>query len=336
MSDICRVIQGDCREVLKTLPDESVQCCVTSPPYFQLRDYHVDGQLGLEKTPSDFIREMVKVFTEVRRVMKKDATLWVNMGDSYASAWGCSRRSTVGNGSCPLTERVNRLTGTLKEKDMVGMPWMLAFALRDEVGLHLRCDVIWHKPNPMPESVTDRPTKSHEYLFLFSKQEKYFYDAEAILEPCSPNTNLRVSQNVAAQIGSTRANGGAKTNGNMKAVVRGGVNPKAKENATGSRQNESFSAAVAGPVTNRNKRSVWTVPTKGFSGAHFATYPPELITPCILAGTRPGDVVLDPFAGSGTTGEVALELGRRFLGIELNPEYIKLIEQRTRQTGFPL
>lgn len=320
----CIIYHGDALKTLKGFPDESIQCCVTSPPYWGLRDYGVDGQLGLEKTPKEYVANMVEVFREVRRVLKKDGTCWVNLGDTYASAWACNRRSQVGSGSPRMEERMDRLGG-LKEKDLVGIPWRVAFALQED-GWYLRSDIIWHKPNPMPESVTDRPTKAHEYIFLLTKSERYFYDAEAIKEPVTGNAHAR---------------------GN-------GVNPKAKLPGPNSRihvdrdpahtgrisknprQNESFSAAVCGLVDERNKRSVWRVATYAFPDAHFATYPPELIRPCILAGTKAGDIVLDPFGGSGTTGQVALELGRRAMLIELNKDYLPLIEQRTMQYGFAL
>jgi DNA modification methylase len=322
------VLNADARSI--PLADRSVSCVVTSPPYFGLRDYGVAGQIGLEQTPDAYVDSMVSVFREVWRVLRDDGTLWLNIGDSYASAWACNRRNVVGNGSLENGKRdarPNRLVGGLKEKDLIGIPWMLAFALRAD-GWYLRTDIIWHKPNPMPESVTDRPTRDHEYLFLLSKSARYYYDQEATLEAVSPNTHARISQNVAAQIGSDRANAGGKTNGNMKAVVRGGVNPKAAANAIGNKQNESFSAAVCLPVTKRNKRTVWTVTTRGFSDAHFATFPPALIEPCILAGSPMGGVVFDPFTGSGTTGEVAIRHGRNFVGTELNPDYCKMARKR--------
>jgi DNA modification methylase len=351
--DPLTLINSDCLAALKTLPDESVQCCVTSPPYYALRDYGHAGQIGLEETPQLFVAKMVEVFEEVRRVLRTDGTLWLNLGDSYAgSRAGAGDKCTTnlaniasrgsnrtrlanGRGDQPAIQRQKdhtllvapRAHEGMKPKDLMGIPWRVALALQD-AGWWLRSDIIWHKPNPMPESVTDRPTKAHEYIFLLTKSDRYYYDAEAILEQCSDNTHARVSQNVAAQIGSERANGGQKTNGNMKACVRGGVNPKAAMNAAGNKQNESFSAAVCLPVLRRNKRTVWTVPAGGTSEAHFATFPPDLIKPCIMAGSKPGDVVMDPFGGSGTTGMVALELARRGLLIELNPEYCDIIRRR--------
>lgn len=318
------VRQGDCREVLRGLPDESVQCCVTSPPYFGLRDYGCAGQIGQEATPQEFVAVMVEVFREVRRVLKRDGTCWVNLGDSYSTN-PCGSHGYQ-DGRVNRAERTSAgLVAGLKPKDLIGIPWRVAFALQED-GWYLRQDIIWSKPNPMPESVTDRCTKAHEYLFLLTKSERYYWDQEAILEPVSPNTHARLSQNVQAQIGSERANGGAKTNGAVKAVGRK-FDPGA-----GNKNNASFDAAMAIMQEVRNKRSVWTVATMPYKEAHFATYPPDLIKPCILAGSRPGDVVLDPFGGSGTTGEVALELGRRALLIELNPEYIGIIERRTDVT----
>jgi len=279
------------------MADGSVQTCVTSPPYFGLRDYGVDGQIGLEPTVDAFVEELVSVFREVRRVLADDGTLWLNLGDSYAANRGYqvtdNKHIDVGN------NMGMKVPEGLKPKDLIGIPWRVAFALQAD-GWYLRQDIIWHKPNPMPESVRDRCTKSHEYIFLFSKKPKYYFDAEAIAEPVAAPTVERLSQpTIATQKGSDRVPG--KTNGPMKAV---------------------------GTQEKRNKRSVWTVSTKPFKGAHFATFPPELITPCILAGSREGDTVLDPFAGAGTTGLVASRNGRGFIGIELNPEYADMARKR--------
>jgi len=265
------IYNADVLNGLAQIQDESIQCCVTSPPYWGLRDYGVDGQLGLEKTPEEYIEKMVAVFRKVYRVLKKDGTLWLNIGDSYA---GGGRGSYGSAGTKQKTNKgslvgPNIIPNGLKPKDMVGIPWMLAFALRSD-GWYLRQDIIWSKPNPMPESVTDRCTKSHEYLFLLSKSKKYYYDLDAILEPCSPNTNMRISQNLAKQIGSERANGGQKTNGNMKAVAR------TYDPGKGNKYNSSFDSAVCLPVTKRNKRSVWEVATQSYSEAHFATFPPQV------------------------------------------------------------
>jgi DNA modification methylase len=342
VSNPCTIINSEALVALKSIPDNSIQCCVTSPPYWNLRDYGVAGQIGLEDSPTNFIKRLVLVFSEVRRVLKEDGTCWVNMGDTYCSTAPCSWGAplsqqgilaAVRDTTAQSRKRFRHDTPEgMKPKDLVGIPWMLAFALRAD-GWYLRSDIIWHKPNPMPESVSDRPTKTHEYIFLLSKTDRYYYDQEAILEPVSENTHSRISQNLAAQVGSDRANGGAKTNGNMKAVFRKG---KTGEESFGVKNNPSFAAGTCLLVTKRNKRTVWTVPTYSFSDAHFATYPPDLIKPCILAGSRAGDTVIDPFAGSGTTGQVALELGRKVILIELNPDYIPLIQNRTRQTGLPL
>lgn len=326
-----RLFNCDVLEGLRAMDSESAQCCVTSPPYWGLRDYGIEGQIGLEKTPEEYIEKMVQVFSEVNRVLKKDGTLWINIGDSYV---GGGRGGGTGDKS--VKQNTNEGSHFLKPspvprgckpKDLVGIPWMLAFALRAD-GWYLRQDIIWSKPNPMPESVTDRCTKSHEYIFLFSKSKNYFYDMNAILEPCSPNTNMRISQNLAKQIGSERANGGQKTNGNMKAVSRN-MDP-----GKGNKYNSSFDNAVCLPVEKRNKRSVWNVTTKGYSEAHFATFPPKLIEPCILAGSREGDTILDPFWGSGTTGEVTRMHQRKAVGIELSPDYCELSMKRFKQGVF--
>lgn len=299
------ILQGDCRETLAQLADKSVQTCITSPPYFRLRDYGHDGQIGLEQTPQEFVAELVAVFREVRRVLRDDGTVWLNLGDSYAAA-GKNRtegqavaKTGLSGGlasQCQPLRQQNKIVGGLKEKDLIGIPWRVALALQDD-GWYLRQDIIWHKPNPMPESVTDRCTKSHEYIFLLSKSPRYYFDYEAIKEPVAASSVARLAQDLELQKGSDRAHGFK----NMKAV---------------------------GSAENRNKRSVWTVPTVGYEGAHFATFPPDLIEPCILAGSRVGDVVLDPFNGSGTTGQVALQWNRQYVGCELNPDYIALTHKR--------
>lgn len=335
-----RVLIGDSIESMRTLPDKSVQMCVTSPPYYGLRDYGVDGQIGLEETPAEFIARLVEVFREVRRVLRDDGTAWVNMGDSYASGGRGGGGSFMAERADGAWQGKGQATGWrsapagFKHKDLMGMPWRLAFALQDD-GWYLRQDIIWHKPNPMPESVRDRCTKAHEYIFLLSKSSKYFYDQSAILEPCSPNTHNRLSQNVLAQIGSDRANGGAKTNGNMKAVARKpngvgwGHGTDNKKRCRGRiKDNESMDSALAVMPSERNKRTVWTVPTHSFKGAHFATFPPDLIRPCILAGAPLGSVVLDPFGGAGTTAVVAMQEGRKSILCELNPEYAAMAERR--------
>ena len=315
------LLQGDCREVLKTLPDQSINCCVTSPPYFGLRDYGCSGQIGLEQTPDAYVAELVTVFREVRRVLRDDGTLFLNLGDSYAG----SGRGPAGNLGKEHNERhlENKhncfVPAGLKPKDLIGIPWMVAFALRAD-GWYLRQDIIWHKPNPMPESVTDRCTKAHEYIFLLSKSAKYYFDNDAIKETASYNTHERQS----------RAKISHKCNPDDK---KNGIRPKNRkyDPGSGNKNNPSFDAAMAIMPEYRNKRSVWTVTTKPYKGAHFATFPPELITPCILAGCPVGGTVLDPFGGSGTTAQVSENHGRKAIMIELNPAYIKLQKKRTEQ-----
>lgn len=313
------IYQTDCLAGLALVSSNTVNTCVTSPPYYGLRDYGVKGQIGLERTPEQYIDRLVKVFREVRRVLRNDGTLWLNMGDSYT---GSGKGQTENGCADPKNKKtqgmkLNKSKGLLlKPKNLMGMPWRVAFALQAD-GWYLRQDIIWAKPNPMPESVKDRCTKSHEYIFLLSKSPKYYYDQEAILEPVSQNTHMRISQDLANQIGSFRANGGTKSNGPMKAVSR-----KTKQGETGVvKNNPSFDKAVCLPVEQRNKRDVWTVATQPFSGAHFAVFPKKLIEPCILAGCPKGGIVLDPFIGSGTTAQVAIELQRNFIGFELNGTY---------------
>ena len=275
----CLFLLGDTREQMRRLPAGEIACCVTSPPYFGLRDYGIAGQIGLETTPEAFVASMVEVFREVRRLLRNDGTLWLNLGDSYcASKTGSlGNRVSLGGGHANQSAALSRpdksrLPG-LKPKDLIGIPWRVAFALQAD-GWYLRQDIVWHKPNPMPESVTDRCTKAHEYLFLLSKSEQYHFDVDAIKE-----------------------------------------------------------RTVDGEE-RRNKRSVWTVTTRPYKGAHFATFPPALIEPCILAGSRPGDVVLDPFGGAGTTALVSLQHGRDSIYIDLNPEYERLARSRIAE-AFP-
>jgi DNA modification methylase len=292
--------QGDCRDVLRTLPAESVHCVVTSPPYFGLRDYGIAGQIGLEATPEAFVAEMVAVFRAVRRVLRKDGTAWVNIGDSYSANKGMGNTGRHGNGDSWGGDGVDKrnLPG-LKPKDLIGVPWMLAFALRSD-GWYLRQDIIWSKPNPKPESVRDRCTKAHEYLFLLSKSERYYYDADAIAE----DAVARIQQRLTAPTD------------HPKAKLFGGKN------------------FVDGGISEtRNRRSVWEVATQPYSEAHFATFPPALIEPCILAGCPKGGTVLDPFGGAGTTGLVADRLGRNAILIELNPAYAAMTERRIRGDG---
>jgi DNA modification methylase len=325
---------------------------VTSPPYWGLRDYGHADQIGQETTPELFVQTMVEVFREVRRVLKADGTCWLNLGDSYFGSWGnysggnrgkeggqreIGRGSQVPNPAYDGLEKMRPPTSlkhpSLKPKDIVGIPWRVAFALQAD-GWYLRQDIIWAKPNPMPESVTDRCTKSHEYIFLLSKSERYYYNHEAIKERQAESSVARLSQDVESQRGSDRVPG--KTNGTMKAVGRGGKNAFRGQGhfreGAGAANRDGRDMKDVGAESNRNKRSVWTVTTQPYKEAHFATYPPDLIKPCIMAGTKPGDVVLDPFGGSGTTGQVALELGRKATLIELNPDYAKIIDQRTAIT----
>ncbi len=261
------IYTGNCLDILPTLPAQSVHCCVTSPPYWGLRDYGHADQLGNERTHTEYVKNMVQVFREVRRVLRDDGTLWLNLGDTYGSG-----------------------------KQLTGIPWRVAFALQDD-GWYLRQDIIWHKPNPMPESVQDRCTKAHEYVFLFAKQQRYYYDAKAIMEPADPrNYRKRATQR----------------------IVPPGQTIQSKMDA---RRGEIL-------CEDRNRRSVWSVSVNSYSRVHFAVMPPKLVEPCILAGCPVGGVVLDPFAGSGTTGAVATSLGRNFVGIELNPAYVELAEER--------
>jgi DNA modification methylase len=363
--------QGDCLKLLALMPERSVDCCVTSPPYFGLRDYgtaeweggdpgcdhrekeirqrrnlaeaanacdggsrtsegrldkdalwipykdkcgkcgavRVDSQIGLEPTPGEFVAKLVAVFREVRRVLRDDGTLWLNLGDSYNAGTNSKRKNGTGDvGNWHTADetggiRVN--VASLKPKDLIGIPWRVAFALQAD-GWYLRQDIIWHKPNPMPESVRDRCTKAHEYVFLLSKSARYYFDNESIKEPCSEATHERAKYR-------------------WKRAQNGGGS---KESMQGHNYDNDFGDMAVDLEKGKNKRSVWTVNTKPYKGAHFATFPPALIEPCILAGSRKGGVVLDPFNGSGTTGEVAILNGRRYVGIELNAAYIKLAETR--------
>jgi DNA modification methylase len=302
-----RVIIGDCREALQSLPSESVNCVVTSPPYFGLRDYGVDGQIGLEATPVAFVAELVSVFREVRRVLRDDGTLWLNLGDSYANdgKWGGStggKHVTALHGDTGAG-RGKRNTG-LKPKDLMGIPWRVAFALQDD-GWYLRQDIIWAKPNPMPESVQDRCTKAHEYVFLLSKSPRYYYDQDAIAEPAiyAPGATAEVEREPGYYAGK-----------------------HALKNGTG-RNDLSFKAIRE----TRNARSVWTIATQPFSEAHFATFPPELAERCIKAGCPEGGTVLDPFFGAGTTGLVADRLQRNCIGIELNLAYADIARNRIKR-----
>ena len=296
-----KILYGDCRDTLKQF-DEQARTCVTSPPYYGLRDYGgEENQIGQEKTPEEFIDQLVSVFKEVRNVLTDDGTLWINLGDSYYNYRPGKGQSypkqsvSKTNQDLPTqcNKRGNKLEG-LKEKDLIGIPWMFAFAMRSD-GWYLRQDIIWHKPNPMPESVKDRCTKSHEYIFLLSKNKKYYYDNEAIKEPVKQDWGTR-----------NRTNGKYHNSGS-------GLSPH---------------SGLTKSYDRKNKRDVWSITNKPYKGSHFAVFPPDLITPCILAGSEKGDIVLDPFMGSGTTAMVAKQLGRDYIGCELHEEYSNLIDQR--------
>jgi DNA modification methylase len=300
---------GDCRKTLRTLESQSIQCCVTSPPYFGLRDYGHAGQIGLEPTPDAFVEQLVRVFREVRRVLRDDGTLWLNLGDSYASspASGGAQSGLLTGGEHKRTPGVPyRRPPGLKPKDLIGIPWRVAFALQAD-GWYLRQDIIWHKPNPMPESVRDRCTKAHEYIFLLSKSERYHYDAAAIA------------------VDTTRQP--QSWQGDLERAKQKSVGPHAR--GKDGYNNQYFDEGrIWGAEGKSNKRSVWTVATQPYSGAHFATFPPDLIEPCVLAGCPSGGTVLDPFGGAGTTGLVADRLGRNAILCELNPEYAQLARNR--------
>ena len=346
-----QILQGDCREVLKTLPDCSVHCCVTSPPYFGLRDYGCAGQIGLESTPDAYVAELVAVFREVRRVLRDDGTLWLNLGDSYAGSWGnaggqnrgkgTQRPITVGSVVTDQSERNGCFVPPakygfsdigVKPKDLIGIPWRVAFALQAD-GWYLRQDIIWHKPNPMPESVKDRCTKAHEYIFLLTKSARYYYDADAIREPYAPASLPRALRGV-SEDNKWQAGAPGSTAHTMSQPRENRRKEWEKEHGGGGSGFAGHSGYVdangrllVNPA-GRNKRTVWTVTTKPYREAHFATFPPDLIQPCIRAGCPAGGTVLDPFGGSGTTGEVAASEGRKAILVELNPEYVKLAENR--------
>lgn len=330
-----KIYNLDCMVGLAQLPEKFVQMCVTSPPYWKLRDYKVAGQHGMEDTPEAFVEQQVAVFREVKRVLRDDGTLWIVIGDCYAhngATYGSEKSTLVGRkqGEEMGKARCSVKKGAgLKPKDLVGIPWMLAFALRAD-GWYLRDCIIWSKPNPMPESVIDRTTKSHEYIFLFSKSQKYHYDAAAIREPAAESSIKRWQQNIAQQAGSDRVPG--KTNGALKAV--GG--PKGDKQRGHSRRHNGFNdrwdlmTTAEQLAYGANKRSVWTVPTKPFKEAHFATFPEEIPRTCILAGCPPGGIVLDPYMGAGTTALAARKLQRNLIGFELNPDYVAIAERRLK------
>lgn len=329
---VFRILVGDCRESLRSMPAGSAQCCVTSPPYYGLRDYGHVGQIGLEATPAAFVAQMVEVFRDVRRVLADDGVLWLNLGDSYAGTgksgggaqgkrWDECGMDTEGpRGGKWMPPPVG-----MKPKDLMGIPWRVAFALQAD-GWYLRQDIIWHKPNPMPESVTDRCTKAHEYLFLLSKSERYYWDADAMQEPATGQIagNRKQARSVAEDPEKHRTRAGLPMRADRQRRKRGAT--PGKPDHTG------LDGAARGET--RNRRSVWTVAVRPFKGAHFATYPPGLIEPCVLSSSRPGDVVLDPFGGAGTTALVATQHGRVGVLCELNPAYADLAERRIATARF--
>lgn len=335
-----QIVEGDSRVAVASLPDQSVQTCVTSPPYFGLRDYGNGGQIGLEATPDEYVAALVDVFQNVRRALRDDGTVWLNLGDSYGTGAGrndtdpanlARRASAFGTGTGAGTgpREFSSARNPYKPKDLLGIPWMVAFALRAD-GWYLRSDIIWAKPNPMPESVTDRPTKAHEYLFLLSKGPRYCYDADAIREEGKdwstggPGVGIA---NTAERYGA--GNGGNDGLAKLAGRYRGTQGASAaRGEVSGNPDRDNPGGGVGVGLTTRNKRSVWTVATQPYAGAHFATFPPKLIEPCILAGCPEGGTVLDPFAGAGTTGVVALRHARSFVGVELNPAYVALARSR--------
>ena len=347
--------QGDSLAVLSEIPAESVQCCVTSPPYWGLRDYGTEGQIGLEESPQEHIERLLAVFREVRRVLKKDGVLWVNYGDTYLCQQG---RGFNGNVRLDDANRSIQPKRPLPAKNLLGLPWRLAFALQED-GWYLRSDIIWHKPNPMPESCKDRPTRAHEYVFLFSKQARYFYDHEAVREPAAamcehdatgpgysapgqtPHTGNRPRMqssralSFARQVNEPERPGQEysqhrpeRARGNAKSFRGGGAYTGGNSFDNSSGKERDSHGNSPNPTFTRNLRDVWTIPTFPCPDAHFATFPPALAEICIRAGSRQGDTVLDPFMGSGTTGMVARQLGRKWIGIELNPEYCALALKR--------
>lgn len=316
MIELNKIYNSDCLTFLIGLPDNFIDCCVTSPPYYGLRDYGVDGQLGLESTPEEYVSKLVQIFSRVKRVLKPEGTLWLNLGDSYANN-GCNS-SQVGGSTGEriragrkgiMDSRPRKIPVNVKPKDLIGIPWMVAFALRAD-GWYLRQDIIWHKPNPMPESVTDRCTKSHEYIFLLSKSQKYYYDQNAIKDPQVESSLQRLKKG---------------WNGNGDRAYPDGPQNHIK-NYMGKTDEEIEKLRSIGA----NKRSVWTVPTMPYSEAHFATFPEKLIVPCIKAGCPEGGIVLDPFMGAGTTALVSHKLNRNYLGCDINSEYCTLAEKRIK------
>lgn len=356
MSATWRLLEGDVRERLLELRDESVQCVVTSPPYWGLRDYGVAAQIGLELDVDAYVDELVAVFSQVRRALTLDGTCWLVLGDGYATrargsdeGWDKSRLQNPGRVQKAQSASMRRRDfGELKHKDLIGVPWMVAFALRAE-GWWLRKAIVWHKPNAMPESVRDRPTSSHEYVFLLTRSKRYFYDADAVAEPLESGVSdrrkmaepserpggqmpidTRARANGQTRLGRMRAVGSAAAA--QRALARSGNKERTLNEAAGRPGHHGKSIGRTFPWEDdgggRNMRDVWSIPTEPYPGAHFATFPKRLVDRCVRAGSRSGDTVLDPFAGSGTTGVVSLRLGRSFVGIELNPEYAEMARRR--------
>jgi len=303
------IYQGDCIDILPTLETNSIQCCVTSPPYYGLRDYGCAGQIGLEGTPDEYVEKLVAVFREVRRVLADDGTLWLNLGDSYSGSMkgsggndperSCKQVTNSGSYFGSQVDNARKINTGLKPKDLMGIPWRVAFALQAD-GWYLRQDIIWAKPNPMPESVKDRCTKSHEYIFLLTKSARYFYDAEAVREQSKPWIADRKDGQSSARVATL----------------------------PGDKRETKVEYRKYAELKGANRRSVWTITTKPFKEAHFATFPEEIPRTCILAGSKKGDTILDPFSGAGTTGVVAEKLNRKYIGIELNPKYVKMSDDR--------
>jgi DNA modification methylase len=325
----CEILTGDARKCLEELPAGCVNTCITSPPYYGLRDYGVEGQIGQERTPDEYVAKLVDVFREVRRCLKDDGSLWLNLGDSYAGSWGNYGGQRRGNGVQPEITNGSRalnpayaenfarpvtthLSGGVKQKDLIGIPWLVAFALRAD-GWYLRSDIIWSKPSPMPESVRDRPTRSHEHIFLLTKNARYFYNWQVARDKYTDTSVALLDKGAVMQYGGKNKWQGYGTNG----IHSGKVWESSDQMA--------------------NWRDVWRIAGEGFTDAHFAVMPSEIVTKCIIAGCPAGGTVLDPFAGSGTTLKVAIEMGRKAIGIELNPQYVEMIEGRTKtQIGLAI
>lgn len=308
MMELDTIFCGDALDVLRTLPDNFVHCCITSPPYYALRDYGMDGQIGREERPVQYVARLTEVFSEVRRVLRPNGTLWLNIADTYCGTGSKGdhldpKNPSGRNGQCvSLAQRVENV----KAKDMIGIPWMLAFALRD-YGWYLRSDIIWQKANPMPESCKDRPSRCYEHVFLLTKSRSYYYDAAAIAEPVAESTPMRMRRKFG------------------KNKYSAGIPGQAHQHLNDYRPNGYAEEDI--PLL-RNKRDVWQINSVPYKGAHFAAYPPKLVETCLLAGCPQDGIVLDPFLGSGTTAAVAKQMGRHYIGIELNPDYCELAKQR--------